>query len=332
MNRILIIRLGALGDIALATAAVEALSRAYPGAGIEFLLKERFAGLLEGDPRISGLREFDDRGRHRGTRGMLSFMRSVQAERFDLAVDLQDNLRSRLICRCLRAGRILRWDKRAWQRRMMVAGKGGGPASAPVYRRYLAALDPLDIETEVIRPKLHAGGWDAPPVLQAPYVAMAPGAHWPAKRWPAGHYSELAARIADETSLNIALVGSEDDREAGKEIWERRPERIANLCGQIGLGQLASCLAGAGALVTNDTGPMHIAEAAGVPVLAFFGPTVAGFGFAPWRDESKVLELGMECRPCSLHGRRPCPRKHHRCLAGISPGEAWLALKGMLDG
>jgi heptosyltransferase-2 len=76
---------------------------------------------------------------------------------------------------------------------------------------------------------------------------------------------------------------------------------------------------------------MHLAEAAGVPVLAFFGPTVRGFGFAPWRRESRVLEREMPCRPCSLHGRKPC-RKGGLCLNDISPEEAWLALEGMLDG
>jgi len=83
--------------------------------------------------------------------------------------------------------------------------------------------------------------------------------------------------------------------------------------------------------VTNDTGPMHLAEALGVPVLAFFGPTVREFGFAPWRPESRVLEVTLNCRPCSLHGGRVCPRKHFRCLRGITPRQAWDSLREMID-
>lgn len=331
MNRMLVIRLGAMGDVVLATAAVEALWRAFPGGGIEFLLKARFAGLLEADPRISRLWRFDDAGRHRGTRGMLSFMREIRTERFDLAVDLQDNLRSRLICRCLRAGMVLKWDKRAWQRRMMVAARGRGETKSPVYQRYLESLAPLKIEAEGIRPRLFPDGWEAPPELKSPFIAMAPGAHWPAKRWPPGHYAGLAGLVTAKTDLGIAVVGSEEDRRAGEEIRRARPDRVSNLCGRLGLGQLSSCLSEAEVLVTNDTGPMHLAEAAGVPVLAFFGPTVRGFGFAPWRRESRVLEREMPCRPCSLHGRKPC-RKGGLCLNDISPEEAWLALEGMLDG
>lgn len=331
MNRILVIRLGAIGDIVLATAALEALSGAFPKAGIEFLLKSRFAGLLEADPRISRLWRFEDAGRHRGTRGMLSFMREIQAGRFDLAVDLQDNLRSRLICQCLRTDRILRWDKRAWQRRMMVAGKRGMEKDAPVYARYLDALAPLKIDTEGKWPRLYPGGWEAPPELRSPYITMAPGAHWPAKRWPTEHYARLAGMVTGKTGLGIVVVGSDDDRQAGEDIKKARPERIFNLCGRLGLDRLAGCLSRTRALVTNDTGPMHIAEAAGVPVLAFFGPTVKGFGFAPWRRESRVMEREMPCRPCSLHGRRPC-RKGGKCLSDIRPEEAWRALEGMLDG
>ncbi len=331
MNRILVIRLGAMGDVVLATAAVEALRRAFPKAGIEFVVKARFAGLLEADPRISRLWRFEEAGRHRGTRGMLSFMREIQSGRFDLAVDLQGNLRSRLICRCLRTKEILRWDKRAWQRRLMLVGKGREDPPSPVYQRYLEALIPLRIDAESIRPRLYPSGWEAPPELRNPFVAFAPGAHWPAKRWPQEYFYRLAQMIVDQTGLGVALVGSGDDRESGEAIKKASPDRIFNLCGLLGLGQLAACLSKARVLVTNDTGPMHIAEAAGVPVLVFFGPTVRGFGFAPWRSESRVLEREMKCRPCSLHGRRPC-RKGGRCLSGISPEEAWGALKGMLDG
>ncbi len=331
MKRILLIRLGAIGDIVLATAAIEALKKAFSQASVEFLVKERFSGLLEGDSRISRLWCFDEQGRHRGTRGLLSFMRQIQFQHFDLAVDLQDNLRSRMICRCLRAARVLRWDKRAWQRRLMLLGRSSVEAGAPVYVRYLEALRPLGINLDGIRPKLKPQKAGTDTGAKKEFMAMAPGAHWPSKRWPAGHYAELAARIIKETSFDLVLFGSAEDREVCEKIQTASSERIVNLCGQLELKQLVSNIAGARILITNDTGPMHIAEAAGVPVLAFFGPTVRGFGFAPWMSESRVLEREMTCRPCSLHGRKPCRRKS-RCLSDISPQEAWRVLKGMLDG
>jgi len=332
MERILVLRLGAMGDIVLATAAVEALKAGRPGASVEFLLKKRFSGLLEGHPGLKRLWGFDERGEHGGARGLVRFLGDIRRERFDLAVDLQDNLRSRLICRGLKAGRVLRWDKRAWQRRLMVAGKKGGAEGMPVYARYLEALRPLGMDVSGARPKLYPNSAKVPAGLGEHFLAMAPGAHWPAKRWPAESYAELARIVLERTGLGIALVGAGDDREACALISRVGPKRIADLCGRLDLGSLAAVLAEAEALATNDTGPMHVAEAVGTPVLAFFGPTVPGFGFAPWRQESRLLQLDLDCRPCSLHGRRDCPRGGHRCLDGITPERAWEALKGMLDG
>ncbi len=331
MKRVLLIRLSALGDIVLTTVAVEALHENFPGAKIEFLVKARFAGLLEPDPRIHRLWSFDECGRHRGIRGLLAFMRDIQKEPFDLVVDLQDNLRSRFLCRGLRADRILRWDKETWQRRLLVAGHLGKSGLTPVYQRYLEALAPLGIDIGRYRPRLDLGQVEPTVGLESPFVAMAPGAYWPAKRWPTGHFVALAEIILQETECRVVLFGSSQDRDIGEQIKRVRPDRIANLCGEIDLVQLARYLALAEVLVTNDTGPMHLAEATGVPVLAFFGPTVRGFGFAPWRPESRVLEREMPCRPCSLHGRKAC-RRGGRCLADISPEEAWLTLREMLHG
>lgn len=331
MKRILLIRLGAMGDIVLATAAVEALARAFPGAVIDFLLKARFAGLLEGNPRIAGLLAFDDRGRHRGTRGLMTFMREIQPRRYDLAVDLQDNLRSRLICAGLRAPKVLRWDKRAWRRRMILLRGTGGGAGTPVYGRYLESLKPLGIDISGSTPKLYPVAGRIPEGLDKPFMAMAPGAHWPAKRWPAGHYAELAKLASGNAGLRIVVVGSDEDRQACETVQGACPSAM-NLCGRLDLGSLAAVLSKAKVLVTNDTGPMHMAEAVGVPVLAFFGPTVPEFGFAPWRPESRMLQKDLDCRPCSLHGRRSCRRGDHRCLEGILPEEAWKTLGAMLDG
>jgi ADP-heptose:LPS heptosyltransferase len=92
---------------------------------------------------------------------------------------------------------------------------------------------------------------------------------------------------------------------------------------------VAAALARCRAVITGDTGLGHLAEAVGVPVLALFGPTVPAFGFAPWRPESRVLERPLACRPCSLHGEKPCRYGHRDCLAGLSPEEVLAALSAL---
>lgn len=331
MNRVLIIRTGAIGDIVLATAVVEAIARDYPQASIEFLLKKRFAGILEDQPYLHRLWLLDEKGVHRGTRGLLLFIQEVQKEKFDLVIDLQDNFRSRIISRCLRAKTRLRWDKLAWQRRLWV-WSGIKPRSVrPVYRRYLDTLRPLGLETEEIRPRLYVTEKISAELPCEGFIAMAPGAHWPAKRWPIEYFVDLAQKILQETRYQIMLVGSAEDKPLAAEISQLSSTRIVDLCGRLGLRELCQAVARARLLVTNDTGPMHLAEALGVPVLSFFGPTVREFGFAPWRPESRILEMELNCRPCSLHGGRACPRNHFRCLRGITPQQAWENLREMMD-
>jgi len=333
MKRFLVIRLSAIGDVVLATAAVEALARACPGAEIDFMVKHRFGGLLAAHPKIARLWEFDERGRHRGVRGMLLFLHGLQRHRYDAAVDLQDNLRSRLICRSIRAGQRLRWDKQALSRRLLVRGRGRARQFRTVAERYLDALGPLEIDAGGARPKLYPDlKADIPGLPRKPYLCLAPGAHWATKRWPSEYYQELVEIIIKQSKHRIVLVGDAGDAGACSRVAVASENRIANLCGRLDLGQLAAVLARSELLVTNDTGSMHIVEAVGVPAVAMFGPTVPQFGFAPWRPASVVIERELDCRPCSLHGSDRCPRRHHRCLRDITPQEVWGLVRERLHG
>ncbi len=327
MKRIAVIRLGAMGDIVLATAAVAALARRFPGAAIDFICKRDFAGLLEHDPRLARVIPFDHRGRHRGLRGLLLFLHGLSRERYDCVVDLQANGRSRAIARCLRAGRRLEWPKLGLRRRMMICGVGREAGGEPVIERYLRALAPLG--TAAAHPRLHAAPDRTVTLPRRPFIAIAPGAHWPTKRWPAERFSELIARIGN-AKWDIVLVGGEDDRETCDLIAAGSAFPVHDLSGRLSLAQLAGALSQAALLVCNDTGVMHVAEAVNTPVIALFGPTVRQFGFAPWRRESAVIERSLPCRPCSLHGSKRCPRGHFRCLRDITAEEVHAAIRPLL--
>lgn len=329
MRRIALIRLGAMGDIVLATAAVGALARRYPEARIDFICKRDFAGLLEHDPRLARVIPYDHRGRHRGLRGLLTFLNELPRERYDGVIDLQANARSRAIARCLRAGRRLEWPKRGLRRRLLVHGIGRKRQAPGVVERYLSALAPLGI-TPATAPKLFPRPDPGVALPKRPFIAIAPGAHWPSKRWPAGRYAELIVKIGSAT-WDIALVGDERDRAIADEIAAGVPFPVHDLCGSLNLPQLVYVLSKAALLVGNDTGATHVAEAAGTPVIALFGPTVRGFGFAPWRKESTVIERDLPCRPCSVHGAARCPRGHFRCLREITAAEVHAAIRPLLQ-
>jgi heptosyltransferase-2 len=329
MKRILVIRLGAIGDIVLATAAVGALAKRFPEARIDFICKQRFAGLLTSDPRLKRVIPFDEGGRHQGLRGLLLFLHDLQGERYDCIIDLQGNTRSRFMARSLRAGRKLAWPKDALRRRLLVHGIGKTKPAPAVVERYLRTLAPLGIEPGTARPKLHPKADPGVVLPRRPFIAVAPGAHWPTKRWPAECFAELIAKIGI-SKWDIVLIGDASDRSIAAKIAARVPFPVHDLCGLLSLPQLVYVLSKAALLVCNDTGALHIAEAVNTPVIALFGPTVKGFGFAPWRKESVVIERDLPCRPCSLHGSVTCPKGHFRCLREITAGDVHAAIKPML--
>jgi len=106
--------------------------------------------------------------------------------------------------------------------------------------------------------------------------------------------------------------------------------RLVNLANMLTIPALAACLGRLDACLTNDSGPMHLAWAQGVPLAACFGPTVRSLGFFPRGPNSRVLETELDCRPCGLHGHKACPLGHHNCMKDISPERVWDVLKGML--
>jgi heptosyltransferase-2 len=158
-------------------------------------------------------------------------------------------------------------------------------------------------------------------------IAFAPGAEFgSAKRWPAAHYAELARTIVEaDAGAQIVLLGSPKDRPACVEIEQAAPG-VRNLAGTTSLEQALALIAQARAVVSNDSGLMHVAAALGRPLLAIYGPTDPDHT-PPTTDLAVILNLRLECAPCQ---QRECPLGHHRCMREISAAMAWQALQPML--
>jgi heptosyltransferase-2 len=167
---------------------------------------------------------------------------------------------------------------------------------------------------------------DAGRDLSRPLVILNPGAAYgPAKRWPAERFAKLGRLFRAHAGADILLVGSAGERELAGAIAAAVGGPIMNLAGRTSLREL-SALIGLGRLfVTNDTGPMHLADALGTPILAIFGPTDPA-ATGPGRAPAAVLKIDVPCWPCLY---RKCPYDH-RCMAGIGPEEAFEAGRGLL--
>ncbi len=180
------------------------------------------------------------------------------------------------------------------------------------------------------RPSLHAAEESVLAVLtrlgltSRNYVVMAPGAEFgPAKRWPAAHFSELAARLA----LPVVLLGSSKDAEVCAEIAgsvnAQRAGHCVNLAGITRLDEAMALIAGARAMVSNDSGLMHVAAAFGIPQVAVFGsssplhtPPINPLATVVWLKDDATYQPPLDCAPCF---KRECPLGHTRCLGDVLP-------------
>ncbi|MHB8053972.1 MAG: lipopolysaccharide heptosyltransferase II [Candidatus Aminicenantales bacterium] len=172
------------------------------------------------------------------------------------------------------------------------------------------------------RDLLAAAGIDS----SRPLAVLSPGAAFgPAKRWPAERFAELAALLQNRHGVEIAVTGTAHDREAAAVIGAGLSHPAADLTGKTTLRELFGVIAAAAVFVTNDSGPMHLANALRVPVVALFGPTDPVVT-APFHEPRTILKKEVACWPCLY---RRCPYDH-RCLAGISAEEAADAAGGYL--
>jgi heptosyltransferase-2 len=166
--------------------------------------------------------------------------------------------------------------------------------------------------------------------LQLPtgvYVAFAPGAEFgPAKRWPAEYFAELAQTIlANRPDAQILLLGSPKDRAVCDEITAVVPQ-AHNLAGSTSLSEAIALTSHCAAIVTNDSGLMHIGAALGRPVVAIYGPTDPRHT-PPLSQLAQILWLHIECSPCQ---QRQCPLGHQNCMKQLLPAAVWQPLQPML--
>ena len=209
------------------------------------------------------------------------------------------------------------------------------PAAAP------AALPAAQSATEPAalpaappaRPVLEAG--DAHAVCQRlgiapgqPLTVFAPGAEFgSAKRWPAAHFAQLAQMIvAADPEAQVALLGSPGDREVCRDIAARcASARVFDLAGATTLAEAIALIGHAGAMVSNDSGLLHVASALNRPVIALYGPTDPDHA-PPFSDVARSISLRLDCAPCR---QRECPLGHQNCLRNIGADLVWQALQTM---
>jgi lipopolysaccharide heptosyltransferase II len=326
---VLAVRFGSIGDVLLTTPLFRAIRRRHPDARLTMLTKRTNAPLLEHNPHLSELIALPP------GRPLMDLAAQLRQARYTHLLDLHGSLRSRML-RALVPGAWKGYPKHRAARALLIHGKRDRyPAHRSVAERYFTAARGLDVKPDGDPPELFLGepavqeaeGWLAQSGLGVarPLVAVAPGAMHATKRWPAVHWSLLVDRIV-EAGMDVVVVGGAADATLADGIAAAGGDRSRSAAGCFGLQGTAALLRKARALVSGDTGVMHMATAVGTPVVALFGPTVEAFGFFPYTRRAEVMQLDLACRPCSSQGGPRCPLGHHHCLTQLAPDAVYAAL------
>ena len=331
---ILVMRFGAAGDVVLMNGALSALARAWPHAKIVVATQEAFVDLVQYHPNVHAVEVLrpDDR--------FWTYLKRLRAYRFDAVLDLHGKIRSCLLVLLLGVARHVRWHKRTWALSVRVRLLHR-PFRHPTRMalRYHQAVESLvghvlpespmqcflaphaQREAENLAAKLGLL------ITQTRWVGMSPGAMWLTKRWPADYFRALAVKLG-EAGYSVLVFGSAREASMVREVTKGLACAY-DASGVFSWAVLAGALSHStcAAFVANDSGPMHLARALGVPTLAIFGSTDPHqFDFCGHH----ALFAGLSCSPCSFYGLSKCPKKHLACLKTLTPDKAWTALSGLL--
>lgn len=331
MEKILIVRLSSMGDVVLTTATVRAVRKAYPGARIDFAVAAPFAEIFKWNPRINAVFQYDKNSPYSDIiERRNAFLKENHIEKYDFAIDLQNNLRSILFIRGIAKKRVVLRKRRLTKLSMTYLKKMSEkyPKIPELYLEAAAKIGARDdgdgleiwLESEKNARQYPPASRKATDKIKK--IAVAPGAFHFTKRWPARNYVELTRILRRELNCDFALVGGKNDVEICSEIAGSLEFHTEDFSGSTSILQTAERLDKCDLLVSNDSGVLHIGAARRKPVAAIFGSTVRQLGFEPFRTPNIIIEKNMPCRPCAHIGRKKCPKGHFNCMEQISPNFA----------
>jgi lipopolysaccharide heptosyltransferase I len=304
--RICLIKPSAMGDIVQSLPVLAALRRRFPRAHIAWLVNRSFASLVRPIPILDETIEFDRdaavKEKWAGVRTFAAFARELRARRFDLAIDLQGLLRSGLLtlatCATKRIGLRSAREGSGLCYTETVDDLSGSPAAVDRYWKVAEALGVGRLAKEFpfgITRAEEAAAEDLLGGLPRPIMGLLPGARWETKRWPAERFAEAANAAVALRPGSVVVLGSPDEIEIADRTAQLLRPPARNLAGKTTLRTLAAALARCELLLTNDSGPMHLAAALGVRTAALFtctSPERAG----PFGAGHSIVQTTVSCR------------------------------------
>ncbi len=337
-KRILIVQTAFLGDVILSTPLIKALRELFSDSFISFLLIPETKNILENNPRIDEILIYDKR-KKKGLGSFLKVMAEIRKRKFDLAMIPHRSLRSALLAFLSGIPQRIGFNKSAGS--FLFTNRVVYPNSIHEVDRNLSLLSIFKPSLTDKSPELFPSPEDfsyARRLLRDSgigekdkIVSVAPGSVWATKRWLPKGFAEVSDLLQSKAKAKVVFLGSEEDRVLCERVADLMKNKPVILAGKTNILQSAAIISFCRVVLSNDSAPVHIASAMKRPVVAIFGSTIPEFGFAPYGTGHTIIQKKIECRPCGIHGKAECPKKHFRCMREVTTEEVFQAVLSRLE-
>ena len=328
MTSFLIVRLGALGDVVHAMPVVAALREAYPAARIGWMVHPRYVPMLE---LVEGLDRIHPLDRRMGARAI----RDVRRERYEVCLDLQGLLKSAALARLSGARQVIGFSRGLLRESAaaLAYSATGGDGSGHVIDKNLSLLALVGVSAPTRTFRLRVPETPVVPCTRqilgiahdAPFALINPGAAWPNKRWPADRFGDVAQALHDRAGLRSAVLWGPDEASLAAAVV-RAAHGAARMAPHTTMVEMLALSRAARVVISGDTGPLHLAAAAGTPVVGLYGPTPPGRN-GPWDPRDAIVSAHAHCA-CVF--KRQCTADRW-CLEQVTSSEVTAAVLARLE-
>ncbi|MCX5714330.1 MAG: lipopolysaccharide heptosyltransferase II, partial [Candidatus Omnitrophica bacterium] len=326
-KRILIARTDRIGDVVLSTPVIKAVREKYPSAYIAMMVSPYTKEIVEGNPYLDEVIIYDKDTKHKSWRRTFEFARNLKKKRFDLALILHPTNRVHLVAFLAGIKRRIGYDRKLaflLTDRVFHTKQYGQKHELEYNLDLLKILDIVSSDKNIFVPVKPEAVQAVGELLRQEGVkekdtllAINPGASCPSKIWSAQRFAEVADRLVQEYGFKVLVISGPKDRALAQNLVTNMREKAIDLAGRLSLSQIAALLSRCSLFISNDSGPVHIGSAVGVPVISIFGRDQKGLSPKRWGPVGKrdrFLHKPAGCIECLAHN---CVQEF-KCLQSIT--------------
>lgn len=320
-QRIIVIDLLYLGDLMFAIPFFRELHKNFPTARIDLIVNSAFHSIMEDNSYLDNIYAYNKKW---SVKQSVKFATELRRNNYDLGINIHGSWRTALLLKLINPSYTIGYGGQG--RGLFLNRQLKQAVNKHMVNVYLDFLREMDLNVEAglpyleftdkakseINKKLENWGIDT----GAKLIVLNTAGTWPTKRWTVEGFARLGDILNREYG-KVIMVGSPGDLARVEEIVNLMETKPVVAAGKTSLIELAALLARSDLVISNDSGPVHVAAAVGTPTITIFGPS-DDVKYRPLGEKHKIVKTGIDCRPCGKHN---CPLGHHRCMTEIRPDE-----------